>query len=57
MSYPNYRSTMGSDERDRMLRAEEKPMKTSSIVSTDQAIYCNSEVDRILRKEKNTMLK
>lgn len=46
----NSRSTITSQEMERIAKFDNIPMKTSSIVSTEEAIYGGTEVDRILRK-------
>jgi len=46
----NSRSTIVSPENNHSQTLEDKPMKTSSIVSTVDAIYGTNESDRILRR-------
>jgi hypothetical protein len=53
----NHRSTIIPSEYGRSPKTEEKPMKTSSIVSTSDTIYGAGSNDHILRKEKNCILK
>ncbi len=53
----NHRSTIIPSEYGRSPKPEDKPMKTSSIVSTSEVIYTGNSTDHILRKEKNSILK